>query len=88
VDVPVGLLGAADPFHGIAPGQAVERPGGEAEDLTVVAVNPYARELEDVSAAIREGRSARLGRADALGQARTIEALYRSADEGRAVALG
>jgi hypothetical protein len=29
-----------------------------------------------------------LGRADALGQARTIEALYEAADTGRAVSLG
>jgi predicted dehydrogenase len=29
-----------------------------------------------------------LGREDALGQARTIEALYRSAETGQAVTLG
>jgi hypothetical protein len=29
-----------------------------------------------------------LGRADALGQARTIEALYEAADTGRTVTLG
>ena len=40
--------------------------------------DPYQLELDDLSAAIR-GRTTVLGRADALGQARTIEALYRSA---------
>ena len=49
--------------------------------------DPYQLELEDVSRAIREGRSALLGRADALGQARTIEALYRSAGSGVPVRL-
>jgi xylose dehydrogenase (NAD/NADP) len=49
--------------------------------------DPYQLELEDVSAAIREGRPPRLGRADALGQARAIEALYRSADTGLPVRL-
>jgi hypothetical protein len=33
-----------------------------------------------MSAAIRGGSEPLLGRADALGQARAIEALYRSAD--------
>ncbi len=49
--------------------------------------DPYQLELEDVSAAIREGRSPLLGRADALGQAHAIEALYRSADSGLPVRL-
>ena len=83
-----GSLVAEDPWHGLAPRLTLWRDGGAPEDLTVVAVNPYARELEDFSAAIREGRAPRLGREDAVGQARTIEALYRAADEGRAVEVG
>ncbi|MBI3749317.1 MAG: Gfo/Idh/MocA family oxidoreductase [Chloroflexi bacterium] len=47
----------------------------------------YQLELEDVSAAIREHRPTLLGRADAMGQARAIEALYRSADSGLPVRL-
>jgi predicted dehydrogenase len=42
-------------------------------------VNPYQCELEDMAAAIRGDKAPRLGRADALAQARVIEALYRSA---------
>jgi predicted dehydrogenase len=49
--------------------------------------DPYQLELEDVSAAIREHRPPLLGRADALGQARAIEALYKSADSGVAIRL-
>jgi len=47
--------------------------------------DPYQLELEDVSAAIRESRPPLLGRSDALGQARAIEALYRSAESGAPV---
>jgi D-xylose 1-dehydrogenase (NADP+, D-xylono-1,5-lactone-forming) len=69
-----GTLIAEDPWHGVAP-----RLWRDGEEVGVDAVNPYARELEDMSAAIREGRTPRLGRADAVGQARTIEALYDAA---------
>jgi predicted dehydrogenase len=44
--------------------------------------DPYQLEIENLSAAIRGRSTVRLGRADALGQARVIEALYRSADSG------
>jgi predicted dehydrogenase len=40
-----------------------------------------------MSAAIRGEAPLLLDRADALGQARTIEALYEAADTGRAVTL-
>ena len=47
----------------------------------------YRLELEDLSAAIREGRSPLLGREDAMGQVRVIDALFRSAAQGQVVAL-
>ena len=50
-------------------------------------VDPYARELEEFGRAVEGGPPPRLGRADAVSQARVIEALYRAADEGRAVSL-
>ena len=49
----------------------------------VEAANPYARELDDLARAVRAGGEPRLGRADAVGQARAIEALYRAARERR-----
>lgn len=49
--------------------------------------DPYQLELEDVSRAIRERRPPLLGRADALGQARTIDALYRSSATGAPIRL-
>jgi Predicted dehydrogenases and related proteins len=49
--------------------------------------DPYQLELEDISLAIREGRRPLLGRADALGQARAIDALYRAAAAGTPIRL-
>jgi predicted dehydrogenase len=76
-------LWIADPWHGLSPG--IELASGRR--VEVEAVNPYGRELLEVEAAVREGRAPELGRAFSAGQARTIDALYRSAAEGRAIAL-
>ncbi|MEA4945714.1 MAG: Gfo/Idh/MocA family oxidoreductase [Propionicimonas sp.] len=57
------------------------------EEIRVEPINPYQLELEDVNAAIRGERAPLLGRADALGQARAIEALYRAAGTGTVVTL-
>ena len=81
-----GRIVLPDPWHATEPRIVVER-GFEREVVTLDAADSYTRELEDMAAAIAGERAPLLGRADALGQARTIEALYRSAEEGRAVAL-
>ena len=57
------------------------------ELVEVEPINPYQLELEDVNAAIRGEREPLLGRADALGQARAIDALYRAADTGTVVTI-
>jgi predicted dehydrogenase len=74
-----------DPWKAPGPGFEIARPDGSRELVEVEVVNPYAREVEDLSRAVRGEGEPRLGRADALGQARAIEALYRSADDARAV---
>ena len=56
-------------------------------DIVVATADAYRLELENMSAAILGEGKPLLGREDALGQARTIEALYRSAAEGRYVPL-
>jgi predicted dehydrogenase len=73
-----GSILATDPWHGQP---AVLWRDGQAEEFP--AADPYALELEDMAAAIHGERPPRLGRADALGQARTLAALLRSADTGR-----
>jgi D-xylose 1-dehydrogenase (NADP+, D-xylono-1,5-lactone-forming) len=76
-----------DPWHGPNAEIIVLRPGEEPERRQPERVDPYARELEELSAAVEGGPPPRLGREDALGQARAIDALYRAAAEGRAVTL-
>jgi predicted dehydrogenase len=56
------------------------------EPVDVPEANPYGLELENLAAAIAGRAEPLLGREDALAQARTIEALYRSAESGEAVA--
>jgi len=73
-----GRLVSDDPWHGVTPRLTFTPPGGEPEDVPVEAADPYRLELEDFSAAIRDGGRPRLGREDAVGQARTIAALYAS----------
>jgi D-xylose 1-dehydrogenase (NADP+, D-xylono-1,5-lactone-forming) len=55
---------------------------GETERVEIAGANSYRLEFEEMSATIRGGEAPLLGRADALGQARAIEALYRSANRG------
>jgi predicted dehydrogenase len=82
-----GRIVLADPWHCIDPRIVVER-GFEREIVQIAPADSYALELDDMAAAIRGERAPRLGRADALGQARAIDALYRSAAAGHAVAVG
>jgi D-xylose 1-dehydrogenase (NADP+, D-xylono-1,5-lactone-forming) len=82
-----GRILISDPWHCIAPAIVVER-GFEREVVEITPADSYALELDDMAAAIRGERAPLLGRADALGQARTIDALYRAAAEGHAVPVG
>jgi predicted dehydrogenase len=63
------------------------RRGGEVELIELEPVDAYQRQLENLSAAIRGEGEPLLGRADALGQARVLEALHSSSESGRPVAL-
>jgi xylose dehydrogenase (NAD/NADP) len=74
-----GTLVAEDPWHGVTPRLTLARPGEAPEEVPVETAQPYRLELEDVSRAIRGGGDPRLGREDALGQARAIEMLYAAA---------
>jgi len=60
---------------------------GRPESVDVRQANSYRLQLENLADAVRGRGPQLLGRDDAVGQARTIEALYRSADEGRTVAV-
>jgi D-xylose 1-dehydrogenase (NADP+, D-xylono-1,5-lactone-forming) len=71
-----------DPFTPTTLGIEVLRPGAAPERIPIEPANSYRLELENVSAAIRGEAPLLLGRADALGQARTIDELYRSVGAG------
>ena len=57
------------------------------ERVEVPQADSYRLQLENMSAAVRGEAQPLLDRADAVGQARAIEALYRSAESGAVVAL-
>ncbi len=74
-----GSLRVAWPWNVRAPGILVQR-GDEVEHVVVAAVDTYRLQSDNFSRAIRGLEEPLLGRADALGQARTIDSLYRSAE--------
>ena len=60
---------------------------GSTELVEVEEADAYTLELENLAAAIEGRAPALLGRADAVGQARAIDALYRSAESGTRIAV-
>jgi D-xylose 1-dehydrogenase (NADP+, D-xylono-1,5-lactone-forming) len=79
-----GSLLVPDPWVG--GGGAIElRRDGEVERIEQAAADPYALELENFSRAVRGRAEPLVPAGDAVAQARAIEALYRSADEGGAL---
>jgi xylose dehydrogenase (NAD/NADP) len=81
-----GSLLLDDPWH--CRHAVIElRRDGRAELIEIPAIDSYRLELENLSAAIRGTAEPLLGRDDAIGQARTIAALYESAETGRMVTL-
>ena len=81
-----GSLFLDDPWHSHRPVIELRTAGGM-EEIAVERANSYRLQLENMSDAIRGEAEPLLGREDALGQARAIDALYRSAAEGRPVNL-
>ena len=81
-----GSLFLDDPWHCNSPTIELRREG-EVERIDVPHEDSYRLELENVSAAIRGEGDLLLGRADAMGQARTLEALHESATSGSPVSL-
>jgi predicted dehydrogenase len=81
-----GALFLDDPWHARTPVIELRRDDG-IEEIVLQPQDSYRLELENVGDAIAGRAGLLLGRADAVGQARTIEALYRSAAEGAPVTL-
>jgi predicted dehydrogenase len=81
-----GVLVVEEPWQIRAPGIDLRRDG-EAKRIPVEQVDSYQVELENVSGAIQGDVPLLLGREDAVGQARALEALYRSAATAAPVEL-
>jgi D-xylose 1-dehydrogenase (NADP+, D-xylono-1,5-lactone-forming) len=75
-----------DPWHCRTPVIELRRDG-ETEQIELEPVDSYGRELENLSDAIRGQGEPLLGREDAVAQARTIEALFRSAESAKPIEL-
>jgi predicted dehydrogenase len=75
-----------DPWHCRSPGIELRR-GETVERIEVPAANPYTLQADNFAAAIRGEAAPLLGRADAVGQARTIEALSAAAAAGRLIGI-
>jgi xylose dehydrogenase (NAD/NADP) len=81
-----GSLFLDDPWHCSAP--TIElRKDGKVERIELEREDSYRLELENVSDAIRGEAELLLGRDDAIGQARTLEALHEAATSGSPVNL-
>jgi D-xylose 1-dehydrogenase (NADP+, D-xylono-1,5-lactone-forming) len=81
-----GSLFLDDPWHCVDPAIELRRDTGT-ERIEVEPADPYRLEVENLSDAIRGAADPLLGRDDAVGQARALEGLYRSATSGAAVSL-
>ena len=81
-----GSLFLDDPWHCNVPVIELRREGG-VERIEIEREDSYQLELENLSDAIRGEGELLLGREDAVGQARTLEALHESACSSKPVAL-
>jgi D-xylose 1-dehydrogenase (NADP+, D-xylono-1,5-lactone-forming) len=81
-----GSLFVDDPWHCLEPGIDLRLENG-VERIEVEQQDSYRLELENLSDAIRGRGQPLLGRDDALGQARVLEALHASATSAQAVTL-
>ena len=81
-----GSLFLDDPWHAGTPVIELRRDG-DVELIEIERANSYRLELENVSEAAAGTSELLLGREDAMGQARALEALHRSAQTGALVSL-
>lgn len=81
-----GALFLDDPWHCTTPVIELRREDG-VERIEIAREDSYRLELENLSGAIRGSGDLLLGRDDALGQARALEALHASATSAKAVSL-
>ncbi|MFL5959025.1 MAG: Gfo/Idh/MocA family protein [Gaiellaceae bacterium] len=81
-----GSLFLDDPWHCVHPVIELRRDGA-VERIELEPVDSYRLELENLSDTIRGEAELLLGREDAFAQARSLEALHRSATSGTAISM-
>ena len=82
-----GSLVVQAPWRADWGGDLLLTQGGEQTPVDCPKGDPYRLELENFAAAAAVVGPALLGREDALGQARVLDALYRAAESGASVSL-
>jgi len=82
-----GVLVVEAPWRVDWGGSVTLRRDGATELVEVDEADAYTLELENLADAIDGRAPALLGRADAVGQARAIDALYRSAESGTRISV-
>jgi xylose dehydrogenase (NAD/NADP) len=82
-----GALATDAPWRADWGGEMTLTRGEQVERIELPETDSYRLQLENMAVAVRGDGEPLLGRADAVGQARAIEALYRSAGSGAAVSL-
>jgi D-xylose 1-dehydrogenase (NADP+, D-xylono-1,5-lactone-forming) len=82
-----GRLRVEAPWRPDWGGDVLLERAGETTRVEVPEANAFERELLNFAAAVAGEAPPLLGRDDALGQARAIDALYRSAESGESVVL-
>jgi xylose dehydrogenase (NAD/NADP) len=83
-----GSFTLSDPWHGNDAVIELRGADGSVERIDAGPANSYALELADFEAAVRGERPPLLSRDDALAQARTIAALYTSAERNAPCPIG
>jgi predicted dehydrogenase len=75
------------PWRATGEGELLLRHGEHLSRIEVPEADGYVRELENFAKAVAGSEPPGLSAPDSIGQARVIDALYRSATEGRAIDL-
>jgi xylose dehydrogenase (NAD/NADP) len=83
-----GRVEVSDPWHCAEPALTVTTQGAEPVRTPVERANSYQLELEEFGKAVRGEPNLLLGRSDAEGQAKAVEALYAAADSGATATIG
>lgn len=83
----IGSIRVSDPWHCAEPGLSLLLRDEVPRELPVGRADSYRLELEEFDRAVHREPSKLLGREDALGQARAVDALFRAAGTGRRVAV-